>query len=740
VDVGTSTWPGTGATDRSGIDLLSVIKQANWLDFTPVTGGARNNSGFSVLVAFKADSVLADSGDNTVLVNHGNSSFTDTFGLRFDASGTMETFIGGTVHKKTSGLKVSAGDTIVYGFTYDAPTGEFQFWDSKNNDSLVATSTPAGDFVRDQPMRLGVSGNNTQQFNGMIGEVKVYAGKLNSEVLISEGEALATKWGATQPINPTLDSDGDGLTDADEINIHGTNPLKRDTDDDGAEDWYELFASFTNPGSAASKPNVRYPLPKPDNSTGATNQPVKVFILSGQSNMVGMGDMNPLGTKGTLSTIVKQQGKFPNLVDISGNWSVRRDVKYRGVISAIADANLTVGQGESSASIGPELGFGHVMGYHLNEPVLIIKASQGNRSLGWDYLPPGSQRYTVGTTTYAGYGDSKASWTGTPPGPPGANQWYGGWQYDRSFLNEADWAPLGTLDPIFNVVDVLDNWATQYPQWAAQGFEIAGFAWFQGWNDGLSYTTQYADRYETNLVQLIKQLRTYYEGRYPGKIKPKAPFVVATCGFNGSSASGNRLKVVNAQLAVSNASKYPEFAGNVKTVETRGYWRDVSLSPNTKQDYHYYRNAETFMLVGDALGRGMIDLLGPSPANDYSNWANNFPGANLSDPNADWDGDKLSNDHERIWGLNPTSGASSNPFANTANLRSGSFTYTRRTRSLTGLNYTVWTSPNLTTWTQDTGAIQAPAAPVGGVETVTVTLTPALLSNPKLFIRLQAAP
>ena len=44
----------------------------------------------------------------------------------------------------------SAGDTIVYAFSYDASTGGFQFWDSKNNGSLTATSTPAGDFVRDR--------------------------------------------------------------------------------------------------------------------------------------------------------------------------------------------------------------------------------------------------------------------------------------------------------------------------------------------------------------------------------------------------------------------------------------------------------------------------------------------------------------------------------------------------------------------------------------------------------------
>ncbi len=720
------------------MDLFPAAKQPGFLDFT---GAAQTNGGFSVLVVFKADSVVSAAinanSRNPVLVNHGNSATTNTFGLRFDATGTMETFLGGTVYQKTGGLKVSAGDTIVYAFSYDALTGAIQFWDSKNNSSLLATSRPFGNFASPQSMKLGTSDNNQQQFNGMIGEVKIFAGKLGSATLITEAQALTTKWGAT---NPSLDGDGDGLSDADEVNLYHTNPLLPDTDGDGAGDWYEVIASFTNPTNPASKPNIPYPLPKPDNSTGATNKPVKVFILSGQSNMVGMGDVSPLGTAGTLSTLVKQQGKFSHLLDSGGNWSVRNDVWYRGVIAATGNTNLLVGQASSSTAIGPELAFGHVMGYYLNEPVLVLKSSQGGRSLGWDFLPPGSQRYTNGTTVYAGYGDSAATWAvgAAPPGPPSANASYGGWQYDQCFLTETNWAYPGNSSSVTNVTDVLDHWATQYPQWAAQGFEIAGFVWFQGWNDGLSYTTPYADRYETNLVELIKHLRSYYGNRYPGKIKTNAPFVVATSGFNGWSASGNRLQVANAQLAVSNTNKYPGFADNVKTMETRGYWRDAAVSPNSKQDYHYWRNAETFLLVGDALGRGMIDLLGAGTVSDYASWATSFPGANLSDPNADFDGDTLSNDYERIWGLNPTNALSRNPFASISSLQSGSFTYTRRTPSLTLLNYTVWTSTNLLAWTQDLGAGQTPGAPLNQVETVTVNLSPALRTNPSFFVRLRA--
>jgi alpha-galactosidase len=54
--------------------------------------------------------------------------------------------------------------------------------------------------------------------------------------------------------------------------------------------------------------------------------------------------------------------------------------------------------------------------------------------------------------------------------------------------------------------------------------------------------------------------------------------------------------------------KYPDFVDNVRTVETRDFWRDASISPRN-QGFHYNGNAETYMLVGDAMGRAMVTLL-----------------------------------------------------------------------------------------------------------------------------------
>ena len=68
-------------------------------------------------------------------------------------------------------------------------------------------------------------------------------------------------------------------------------------------------------------------------------------------------------------------------------------------------------------------------------------------------------------------------------------------------------------------------------------------------------------------------------------------------------------RVYHANVKISGFAEhvYADFVGNVLTVETRGYWRDVSVSPKD-QGYHYNRNAETYYLVGEALGRGMAKL------------------------------------------------------------------------------------------------------------------------------------
>ncbi|MGB1130279.1 MAG: hypothetical protein ACPG4K_09515, partial [Haloferula sp.] len=131
--------------------------------------------------------------------------------------------------------------------------------------------------------------------------------------------------------NPMLvDTDGDSLSDKVETNSGtyvdanntGTNPLSDDSDSDNAGDWYEITASFTDPTDTNDRPVTPYPLPDPDGSGGATDKPVKVYIMSGQSNMVGFGQLYGNGP-GTLSTLTGTEGRFPNLVADGGGWTTR---------------------------------------------------------------------------------------------------------------------------------------------------------------------------------------------------------------------------------------------------------------------------------------------------------------------------------------------------------------------------------------------------------------------------------
>jgi alpha-galactosidase len=321
--------------------------------------------------------------------------------------------------------------------------------------------------------------------------------------------------------------------------------------------------------------------------------PFKVTHLNQQGNALGWHAR--LDIPGTLRTVVQQDGKFKYLADDKGNFVPRDDVYYKGVVTATADKWLDIGCGASPNSIGPELGFGHMVGNHHDEPVLILKTSQGNRSLGWDFLPPGSESFehtdAEGVTwVYAGYKQSPDRWKkGEQPKPI---EWYAGKQYDDCFNGAKE---------------VLAKFDEKFPHWKGRGFEIAGFGWWQGHKDGGEQgkgpAGPHAMRYEQNLAHLIKTLRKEFNA-------PNAPFVVATCGFNGGEGweSGSSADTIfKAQMSVSDPAKHPEFSGNVKSVDTRSFYRKPEVSPRN-QSFHYHGNAETYMLVGESMGKAMVEM------------------------------------------------------------------------------------------------------------------------------------
>ena len=305
---------------------------------------------------------------------------------------------------------------------------------------------------------------------------------------------------------------------------------------------------------------------------GGKKVPFKITYFTNDAN--GLGWIVRMDRPGTLSTLVKQKGLYPYLMNDKGQWVARNDVWYKGVIAAAGSRWL----GVSGGRIGPEIGFGHAVGNHYDEPVLILKTSQGNRSLSWDFLPPGSERFEHGGMIYAAYKESPLSWEkGTEPKPI---EWYAGKQYDDCF-NAAH--------------EVLNNFDKQFPHWKGRGYQIEGFGWWQGDKD--RYNEGHALQYEKNLVRLIKTLRQEFKA-------PNANFVVATLGQTATdTAQGNEKLILEAQLAVDgNSGKYPEFKGNVTTVYTH------PLSQGGASNSHYNGNSQTYMDVGLAMGEAMVEL------------------------------------------------------------------------------------------------------------------------------------
>jgi len=343
--------------------------------------------------------------------------------------------------------------------------------------------------------------------------------------------------------------------------------------------------------SPAFATEVPDPLPDPDGKPADMSKPVQVYILLGQSNMLGFGKIGAADKPGSLTHAVKEKGKYPYLVDDDGNWTVRNDVRNvrvmgsgTGPMRQFNNEWMTI----KGRAIGPEIGIGHYVGHVTDAPVLILKSCIGNRSLGWDLLPPGSERYEVEekdkktgetkTFVYVGYKDSPAKWEkGTEPKKIG---WYAGMQYDGDVANAKE------------VLAELDKY---YP--GARGYEVAGFFFWQGDKD--RYNAAHAGRYEQNLVHFIKQLRKDFDA-------PNAKFVCATLGqTERDSAKGNEKLIIEAQLAVDGKSgKYEELKGNVATVYSKPHCHGGASNS------HYGGNAKTYMDVGLAMGKAMVELLG----------------------------------------------------------------------------------------------------------------------------------
>ena len=304
-------------------------------------------------------------------------------------------------------------------------------------------------------------------------------------------------------------------------------------------------------------------------------KPLQVFILAGQSNMQGHAKIS------TFEHIGMDPATKP-MLDEMQNADGTPKVCERVWISSIGCAKddtteqtgkLTAGFGATTEKIGPEFTFGLYMQKFTDAPILLIKTSWGGKSLNTDFRPPSAGRYVFNETQLAQFqkqGKDVAAMKAAKEKETGV--------YYRLMVEHVK----NVLGDIKRVVPSYD---------AAQGYELAGFAWFQGWNDMVDQGT-YPNRdkpggyddYSTAMAHFIRDVRKDLN-------TPKLPFVIGVLGVGGPTAlygpDQQRYKGThdNFRAAMAAPAQLPEFKGNVATVLAEKYWdRELTLAKAKDND------------------------------------------------------------------------------------------------------------------------------------------------------------
>jgi hypothetical protein len=301
----------------------------------------------------------------------------------------------------------------------------------------------------------------------------------------------------------------------------------------------------------------------------ALAKPLQIFILAGQSNMQGHAKIS------TFEHIGMDPATKP-MLDEMQNADGTPKVCERVWISSIGcgkddtteqTGKLTAGFGATTEKIGPEFTFGLYMQKFTDAPILLIKTAWGGKSLNTDFRPPGAGPYVFNESQFATFqkqGKDIASIKAEKEKETGV--------YYRLMIEHVK----KVLIDIKRVVPRYD---------AAQGYELAGFAWFQGWNDMVdqgTYPTRDKpggyDAYSTALAQFIRDVRKDLN-------VPKLPFVIGVLGVGGPTSEygpdQQRYKSThdNFRAAMATPAGLPEFKGNVATVLAEKYWdRELTLA------------------------------------------------------------------------------------------------------------------------------------------------------------------
>lgn len=373
---------------------------------------------------------------------------------------------------------------------------------------------------------------------------------------------------------------------------------------------------------------------------------LKIFILSGQSNMVGHANPHTIATlyhsdsardkalvklafkegsglsQESLNEQLEQARKLDELTGGISNDKIKamsagaektaaeaeakklKDaheaykqkvtsscvISDRVYINSIADGSkksgkLSVGYGGGGKKLGPEFGFGLSIAQKIDGPILLIKTSWGGKSLNYNFRSPSAGAYELNDKEKSG---GKADEIKKNAG------------LNYRMMNES-------------VHAVLANLADNHPDYDADaGYEIAGFVWFQGFND--QFSPEFRENYKDNMIAFIKDVRTEYK-------VPNMPFIV---GVLGTGVTAEKVAENLVSVGQREAAKAPEFKGNVLAVES---YTEYSLFSNeifnkgwpkhyhewdtvgSDRPYHYLGSGAFFVRLGDSYAKSMAELI-----------------------------------------------------------------------------------------------------------------------------------
>ena len=436
----------------------------------------------------------------------------------------------------------------------------------------------------------------------------------------------------------------------------------------------------------------------------AADGPLKVFILAGQSNMVGHSRGHTMATLfnadgprdqalidlvfGKDAKISKKQfdeirGLARQLNELTGGIgdpkikamtdaaqkaaaeaeaermkasleAYKKDVEAASAVSdrvyinSISDSNRKSGKlgighaGHGPTSIGPEYAFGLSIAQKIDGPILLIKTSWGGKSLNYDFRPPSLPDFKT-TPEYAEARaqaeEAQKRYDAAVKSFPQAQEKYKAdlAAYEAQ-LKTADEntkkklrkpnAPQPPRQPRPFAMDdaglnyrmmneavhtVLDNLKENHPAYdPAAGYEIAGFVWFQGFND--QFNDHFKANYKDNMVAFIRDIRREYK-------TPNMPFVIGVLGTGQTkeNVDGNAVSVAQREAAA-----VPEFKGNVVSVESytehaldswevyNAGWQKNYYEwdlVGSDRPYHYLGSGKFFVRLGDTFASAMAGMM-----------------------------------------------------------------------------------------------------------------------------------